>query len=140
MAGGSERLTMRLAAEIEAIDRWSTSLRLFMADRGLPTAMADELSLIFDELLSNVIRHGDCSEGADSIEVGVAVDGSRLEGWLIDDGVEFDPSALSAPDLELDLDERAIGGLGVHIARSMTDSFAYRRQNGRNHLHFTKRL
>lgn len=140
MVGGSERLTMRLAAELEAIDRWSQSLRDFFADRGIPAELADELSLVFDELLSNIIRYGGCSVGVEPIEVGIALDGARLEGWLIDDGVEFDPSARPSPELDLDLDERAIGGLGVHIARTLTDSFAYERRDGLNHVHFTKQL
>jgi anti-sigma regulatory factor (Ser/Thr protein kinase) len=39
---------------------------------------------------------------------------------------------MDTPDLEADLDERRIGGLGVHLVRTMMDEVSYTRTNNRN--------
>jgi anti-sigma regulatory factor (Ser/Thr protein kinase) len=57
-----------------------------------------------------------------------------------DDGRAFNPLDAPAPDLRLGVDERPIGGLGVHIVRSVMDALEYRRDNARNIFLMTKRL
>lgn len=56
-----------------------------------------------------------------------------------DDGRPFDPSSAPAPRLDLPLEERPLGGLGVHLARRVTDAIEYRRQDDRNILRMRKR-
>jgi anti-sigma regulatory factor (Ser/Thr protein kinase) len=52
----------------------------------------------------------------------------------------FDPLAAAPPDLTRPFSERPIGGLGIHLARSMTDAVEYTREDGENRLRLTKRL
>jgi anti-sigma regulatory factor (Ser/Thr protein kinase) len=63
-----------------------------------------------------------------------------LTAELVDDGRAFDPLQVAAPDLAAPLEERAVGGLGVHLMRHLVDDIQYRRDGGRNHLVFTKRI
>ena len=53
---------------------------------------------------------------------------------IADDGRDFNP--LAAPPLDLDqpLEERTIGGLGVHLVRSLAERVKYQRAGGRNIL------
>ena len=37
-------------------------------------------------------------------------------------------------------EERPIGGLGIHIVRSLVDQARYRREGGRNHLHLIRHI
>ena len=62
----------------------------------------------------------------------------RLE--LSDDGIAFDPLSLPPPDVSLDIEDRLIGGLGVHLIRTMMDSVSYRREGDWNRLLVTKAL
>lgn len=50
----------------------------------------------------------------------------------VDDGISFDPTAGAAPDIEAELDDRSIGGLGMFLVREMTDTQHYERTNGEN--------
>jgi anti-sigma regulatory factor (Ser/Thr protein kinase) len=59
---------------------------------------------------------------------------------ISDDSAPFDPLSLDTPDTTLDLDSRGIGGLGIHLIRTMMDDVAYRHSNGQNHLTMTKQL
>lgn len=51
-----------------------------------------------------------------------------------DQGVEFDPLKVSAPDLTLDLTRRPVGGLGILLVKSFAKSLTYRREQGWNRL------
>jgi serine/threonine-protein kinase RsbW len=57
-----------------------------------------------------------------------------------DDGVAFDPLARAAPDVTADLDEREIGGLGIHLVRTLMDGMTYERRGERNVLVIVKRV
>jgi anti-sigma regulatory factor (Ser/Thr protein kinase) len=37
-------------------------------------------------------------------------------------------------------EERAIGGLGIHLVRSLVDQARYRREGDRNHLRLVRRI
>ena len=56
-----------------------------------------------------------------------------------DDGREFDPVTFPAPDLDLPLAERPVGGLGIHLVKSFVDRIDHRRSNGRNKLSLVKK-
>ncbi len=53
------------------------------------------------------------------------LDAPHLTIEFIDDGDPFDPLAAPPPDLEAPLEERDLGGLGVHIVRSLADEVRY---------------
>jgi sigma-B regulation protein RsbU (phosphoserine phosphatase) len=65
----------------------------------------------------------------------------QLNIEIIDDAMPFDPLRDSAqPDLE-SAGKRPIGGLGIHLAKTLTDTMHYLRDGqGRNHLLPTKQL
>ena len=55
-----------------------------------------------------------------------------------DEGNPFDPfSEAAEPSLDDELEERAIGGLGVHFVKTLIDETAYERHEGRNRITLT---
>ena len=59
---------------------------------------------------------------------------------IADDGRPFDPlTEAPEPDLESAIEDRPIGGLGVHLVRTMMDEVRYRREEGKNRLTLVKR-
>jgi anti-sigma regulatory factor (Ser/Thr protein kinase) len=57
-----------------------------------------------------------------------------------DEGKPFDPLQVPPPDLHSPLQERQVGGLGIHFIKQLVDEVTYARVDGRNRLHLTKRL
>ncbi|MDE2993123.1 MAG: ATP-binding protein [Chloroflexota bacterium] len=45
-----------------------------------------------------------------------------------------------APDTAASLEERSVGGLGIHLVRTMMDELHYRREQGRNYLTLTTHI
>jgi len=108
---------------------------------GLPDDERWRLLIILEELFTNAVTHGhgpDAVGGNVTVALGWRRD--RLRISFVDDGPLFDPLALREPDLDAAPEERAIGGLGIHIVRSLVDRARYRRRGGRNHLYLVRRI
>jgi anti-sigma regulatory factor (Ser/Thr protein kinase) len=62
-----------------------------------------------------------------------------LEVLLRDDAPPFNPLRVPNPDLNAPLDKRKSGGLGIFLARKLTDRIIYRRlPDERNELKLVK--
>ena len=87
---------------------------------------------MLEELIINVMTHGS-HEGLAEIEVTVASSEDLVSIRLSDNGVAFDPLT-DAPEPEVtgSVEDRHVGGLGVHLVRTMMDNVSYRRERGRN--------
>jgi anti-sigma regulatory factor (Ser/Thr protein kinase) len=110
------------------------ALETHLSQAGAPMAVASAVMIAADEVLSNVVDHG----GATTVQVSAGVRDRRVTVEVVDDGVPFDPTAARAPDTSLGIEEREVGGLGVHLVRKLMDEVAYRRDGGRNKLRFSR--
>ena len=97
----------------------------------VPEMAMRAMQVALDELLTNAIMHGKVSLN-DPMQVDLIVARSALRAVISHAGPAFDPTEVEAPDLEGGLQEREIGGLGIHLVRSMMDEFSYEHVDGRN--------
>lgn len=120
------------------VERLAQFVERFGADRGLSDTDVMEINLVLDEIVLNVIRHGHDDEQDHEIRIGLGAAPDTVTITVEDDGKPFNPLDAPPPDLDLPLDERPIGGLGIHIMRSLTSALEYRRDGGKNRLTLTK--
>jgi anti-sigma regulatory factor (Ser/Thr protein kinase) len=109
----------------------------------------DDLVLAVDEAVTNIIIHGygddahqDLTNSSTNgrVEIQVSACQEKVIVTLRDNAPPFDPTAVPKPNLELPLEKRPIGGLGVFLIRSSVDEFQYRRlPQGGNELILIKR-
>lgn len=100
----------------------------------LPAGPMAKLSLMLEELLTNIATHAYGGRGGPvSVQVEF-VPPHTLQSVIRDQGPAFDPTGLPAPDLGVELQERGIGGLGVHFVRRLADQFSYRREEDCNEV------
>jgi len=122
----SRRLRSRapeIAALADAIEEWAAAV-------GMQQRTARYVNVILDELIANVVTHAYGGSDNGSIEVDADYDGHRVCVSLCDYGPQFDPTSLPPADTEKSIDEREIGGLGVHLVHKLADSLSYRRRDG----------
>ena len=128
--------------QLSEVGRVNQVLRDLWASHGLPPDFEDPVTLCIEEVLSNVIRHG-CQPGRDyDIKVRYRLvdehpGGIELE--VSDNATPFDPLTLPPPNLDLPIEQRKPGGLGVFLVRQLMDDVRYEYRDGRNHLRFRKR-
>lgn len=106
-----------------------------LADRGVPMAAVGPVLIAADEIVSNILNYGG---GAPAVEVAAQVGEGRVTVRITDDGAPFDPLAAEAPDTSLSIEDRDIGGLGIHLVRKLMDSVHYERAGKYNRLQFSK--
>jgi serine/threonine-protein kinase RsbW len=111
----------------------------FVKEQGIAADDAARILILFEELLTNLVKYGypDLAEPGRA-EIALALDGSRLEIEFIDDGCAFDPLAVPLPNLDEPLEERPVGGLGLHLLRSLADGIRYERRNNKNVIHLSR--
>lgn len=116
-----------LPAFFERLDAW--------AEAGeLPMGAATKLGLMLDELLTNVAMHAYGNQGGPvSVQVELSAP-DMLQAVIRDQGPAFDPTGMPQPDLEMALEDRKVGGLGVHFVRRLAQRFSYRRDGDCNEV------
>jgi serine/threonine-protein kinase RsbW len=106
---------------------------------GDETVMTDLVQAV-DELVCNVIQHGYAGRPG-RIEVAAVRRGDELAFVIRDDAPAFDPRTVPEPPLDLPLDRRPLGGMGIHLARALTDGLDHRiLPTGGNEVTVRKRL
>ena len=106
----------------------------------VPQNLRFEIELVLEELVTNVINHGDLTDARDAIRITMSRSVSELVLTITDRGKPFDPTQAPTPDLDADLTERKIGGLGLHFMRNYIDSISYERIGTENHVILQKSL
>ena len=98
-----------------------------------------KVNLVLEEVVLNIMDHGfeDGDEKACRIELKSDADAVTIA--ISDRGIAFDPFT-EAPDADVDssMDERKVGGLGVHLIETLMDEHSYRRTDGMNRMILTK--
>jgi anti-sigma regulatory factor (Ser/Thr protein kinase) len=136
----------RLKNELAALNGFNAQVQARLEAAPPPPPDAATISavlLIFDELLTNVIKYAHPGEepGHRQIDVHLDVQKGEVGIKIEDDGVPFDPSAAreTASTADVPLEERAIGGWGLSLVRKLSDSMHYVREGERNYLTVHKR-
>ena len=105
---------------------------------GLPQELNMPINLALEEAVSNVMLY---AYPGKSGQVLVECDKSdKLVFTITDSGVPFDPTKQKEADITLSVEERAIGGLGIHLVRQLMDDIRYERKDGKNILTLVKSL
>jgi len=125
--------------ELGALDAVFDFVERFIASERLGEATAFAVKLAVEELFTNLVRHN--TGGRDRIEVGLELVDDRLVVRLDDfdvEPVEIDQQTPAGTDLPLD--RRAIGGLGIHLVKSIFDALTYEYHEGTLRVTATKHL
>jgi len=130
----SSELSFTLRNDRDEIARMFALLEPFCATHGVSDDDLFNLRLILDEAVINVILHGYEDKKEHEIAVSLRLAGAAATIHIVDDGVAYNPLDAPQPRFDLPIEERRIGGLGVHIIRSLASSVRYQRENGHNHL------
>ena len=134
-------MSVTLVNDLAEIERLSSLVEAFGEAEGLGAETIFKVNLALDEVVTNVIRYGHEDDGQPHpIVVRLTLADGVLTAEVEDDGRAFNPLDAPPPDITASLDDRPIGGLGIHLVRSVMSAVEYRRENGRNVLTMRKHL
>ena len=122
------------------VARLQDQLESFARQHGLAARVLHDVQLALEEHLTNLLSHGYDDKLEHPISACVQLSATDLRVEVADDGHPFNPLERPAPDLSKSIDERPIGGLGIHMMRKSLDDMEYRRVDGKNILVMIKRI
>lgn len=131
--------TLRLARRLSEIRRLAEAVEDFSSRHAVPSRAAHHITLAADELITNVIEHG-AGDDRRPIMVTLRREPGRFMMEIAHRGEAFDPTRASTPDIAAPIEDRPIGGLGIHFAKTLLDGLSYVRRRGMNRLTLTKSL
>ena len=135
-----EALEIKLNNKLSELGRFNQSLIEFGGRHGLAPNVVHDLNLALEEILTNIISHGYTDNREHEIKVRLSAQPGEIKAEVEDDGQPFNPLEAPEPDTTQPLEERTVGGLGIHLVRKLMDGLEYKRQEGKNKLVMKKHL
>jgi anti-sigma regulatory factor (Ser/Thr protein kinase) len=109
---------------IASLDEVFTHLDSFYTAESIDTRTAMSLSLVVEELFTNLVKYNTASRNPIALRLDRNGDQVRME--LIDRDVDrFDPSTLPEVKVDAPMADRTPGGLGLHLVRAIVDHISF---------------
>lgn len=119
-------------------------LKAVYADNTIYEKYLSQLSLCIEEIVVNICDYAydtiNDTNNIFSVEVLIDKNIDKLLISFIDSGKKFDPTKMKDVNILQGVDERNIGGFGIHITKNIVDVLEYNRENNKNILTITKYL
>ena len=133
-------LKVTVKNELSEIDRFNSMFEEYCEKADIPQKICHQMLIIYDELLNNIISYGFKDNDMHEIVIKVDFLNKRLMTTIHDDGITFNPLLKDTPNTQATIEEREIGGLGIHFMKSLADKVYYRRGINKNILTFIKNI
>ena len=127
-------LRVSLAPRLPAVRGLAQMVEEFGDANDLPDQKIYMINLALEELVTNTVSYGLRGVAQPKIEITVQVNGTVLVLTVADNGQQFDPTQDTRPDLSSAVDDRPIGGLGLHLIKTFADRMKYEYVEGKNRL------
>ncbi|MBE7057930.1 MAG: ATP-binding protein [Ruminococcaceae bacterium] len=106
-----------------------------------PIKVQMQIDIAIDELFGNIAHYAyNLSDGNVTVKVEFTENPLAVLITFIDEGIPYDPTKQTEPDITLSADERQIGGLGIYMVKKLMDEIMYEYKNGQNILSVKKIL
>ncbi len=125
--------------DLAALDEVFVFMDEALAACGADPTSAYAVNFAVEEFFTNMVKYE--PEGDHDVSITVERQGKQLTVRMVDTGVQpFDVTDARAPDLTASLEERRVGGLGIHISKELLDSVTYDYGKGKSTITFVKTL
>lgn len=127
-------MLLKVRNDIQEISRVCSKIKEFCSSNGISEKKCFDILMIVDELATNVIRYAFKDGQCHAFDIKLEKNNHTVHIQILDNGIPFDPLEKSAPDTVSSLEERAIGGLGIFLAKQLSETITYARVDDKNQL------
>jgi anti-sigma regulatory factor (Ser/Thr protein kinase) len=135
--GASNAESLTLAADARALNELVAFLDACLDKTGFSSEDRNSVQLAAEEVFVNIARYA-YPEGGGAAKITCACGAKRIVVIAEDSGRPYNPLLREDPDVGLPAEARAIGGLGVYMAKSLMDAVYYDFRDGKNRLTMVK--
>ena len=132
--------TLTIVNQIEQLDELAKTLETLSDEWLIPMDIMLSMNLVLEELVTNIIFYGYQDKLEHKILIHFSFDSNILLMKIEDDAISFNPLQTTEPDIDASIENREIGGLGIHFVRQLTDDIIYERDGNKNILTLSKNI
>ena len=136
----SQPITLEFKNDLAELEELKRALVRFCRPIAVSKQEIFKLQLAVEEVFVNIISYGFQDEHEHRIRVTLAMENGTLVLDFEDDGIRFNPLEVDEPNFDEPIEDRPVGGLGIHIVKCMMSEIDYIRKGNRNHLTLKKDL
>ena len=125
---------LTLKNDVRQVSRLAGFVDGLLADNHLDPGLSTKINLALEEAATNVILYAYPPGTEGKMDLDAVRTENGLQFTLTDSGKAFDPTAAPEADLSASVENRPVGGLGIHLVRTIMDRVSYRRADGKNVL------
>lgn len=129
---------LKLRNEVSQISELEPFMRALGKVKNLDSEMVTTMNIALEEAVINAIMYAYPKGTQGFVDVVALLHDHSIEFVVSDSGTPFDPTAVPEVDTTKGVEDRPIGGLGIHMVRTIMDSVSYSRTDGKNILTMTK--
>lgn len=134
------QLIIRIKNEFSELEKVVQRFDFFSKQNRLPIKIKNAVELVLDEIINNIITYGYDDQKKHDIDIKIFIKNEMLNLQIEDDARQFNPLSYTEPDTKNSIEEREIGGLGLHFLKNMMDETIYKYDNKKNILIMRKQI
>jgi len=135
-----ERITLHVRNSIDAIGPAIDAATAWLNERHASATDVWFVALAVDELVSNCVKYAYEDSGEHIIDIELQILERQLSVTIVDDGHAFDPLTIPPPNMSQAVEDRKIGGLGIHLLMTVSDKMTYERRGNLNRVVLTRAM
>ena len=136
----TQGFVLQIGNELVNVDLVNDKFMEFAQGYEMAPRITRPICMAFDELLTNIISYAYEDGSQHEIDIKVSLLNDTVVIVISDDGLPFNPFTREDPDTDLSIEERDIGGLGIHLVKNVMDEVSYKRHVDRNVITLVKKL
>lgn len=125
---------IKISNDLNEITVLANFIEELCGEFSLPTETVMNINLALEEAVANIIMYAYPPQEQHIIRLRVTSTDKQLIFLLTDKGASFDPTQVEDVNIDLPLEERPIGGLGIFLIRSIMNEVSYQRLDNENQL------
>jgi anti-sigma regulatory factor (Ser/Thr protein kinase) len=133
-------MEIRISNRLDEMPAIVTMVEDFGVKHNIPGNVINDLNLVLDEVLNNIISYGYSKGATGRIMVRLNYQPGEISAEIHDDGKPFDPLQVAPSDMIGTVQDRRLGGVGLHFMRELMDNIAYAYVGNENRLVIKKRI
>jgi serine/threonine-protein kinase RsbW len=135
-----QSISFEIQNNLVELDRVCTFVTSVAEQLALTPKTEMHLHLAIEEMFTNIVSYGFPDNGEHRVRISITHEAGCITICIEDEGVPFDPTLAAEPDTKSPVEDRDIGGLGIHLCKKLMDNIEYRREGNKNILTMKKNL
>lgn len=129
---GTPDFSISISNSLSEVSKATEAFELYSDQSGIPASVTMKINVVLDDLLTNIVSYAFPEGGEHEILISIEKSANRLRLMIEDGGLPFDPFGQPEVDTSQALEEKEIGGLGIHLIKNIMDEASYQRSGDRN--------